>query len=62
MLRGRTASLPVNLNIRNAAGDALAHLGVGKPAEACLHVVPWVLNLTGRRNRAGDRGMRNDEL
>lgn len=62
MLRGRNASLWANLNIRDAAGDALAHFGVRKPAEARLHVVPEVLNLAGRRNRAGDVGMRNDEL
>ena len=62
MLRGRNAYLSVNSNIRDAAGDLLAHLGIGKPAEARSHVVPEVLNLARRWNRAGDRGMRDHEF
>ena len=51
-----------DLNIRDAAGDLLAHFAIGRPAEARSHVVPKVLDLSGRRNRAGDRGMRDYEF
>ena len=62
MLGDRTAEVVENLNIRDGSGDALAHLGIGKPAEARSHVVPKVVDLARCRNRAGDRGMRNHEF
>ena len=40
MLSGRNTELPPSSYIRDTAGDALAHLGIGKPAEARLHVIP----------------------